>query len=149
MSSRYQSITMLSEMRNVLNDGFIFYQQGITRTSYDRVRAMCTRMVEEKRQAMVDLTPYISPATAKIETRLPWGKKIKTDYQALQDALAQEKEAVLSKRLNDIENQILQRFDEILDAKVTNECAQVLRKIRTRMLQCHDELTLLIKQLSA
>ncbi|MBU2977177.1 DUF2383 domain-containing protein [Alteromonas sp. C1M14] len=149
MSSRYQRNTMLPEIINVLNDGLIFYQQGITRTRYDRVRAMCTRMVEEKRLAIRDLSPFQHRSDLAPNTRLAWGQKIKNDYETLQNALATDKEAALSKRLNHIENRILQSFDDALDADVSNECAQALRKVRSRMLQCHDELMMLAKQVSA
>ena len=128
----------ISYLINVLQSGITFYSDGIKAVSCDSTRALFSRILREKQQACTDLMPYANQQSDFTETSLLIeARKL---YTHVVSKLSADSEQVFVDQLVVLESRVLKQFDDALNEKQSQSCAQLLRKIRTRMQQCYDEL---------
>ena len=140
MSSSTHHADKITDIIKVLNGGVAFYQDGSDAVNSPHVKAMFDRMLEEKQQAIIDLQPFASDQSVLAEKESDWSMEIRKVYTQLICAFSADPDSLLIQQLIDVEDRILSTFDEALDITEHCECAQLLRKIRVRMLQCQDEM---------
>ena len=82
--------------------------------------------------------PYANQQSDFTETSLLFeARKLYTHVVSM---LSADSEQVFVDQLVALESRVLKQFDDALNEKQSQSCALLLRKIRTRMQQCYDEL---------
>lgn len=130
----------IGDLMRVLQSGIRFYRDGINAVKCGSTREMFSRMLEEKQQACKELRPYVQPVKGSESTLSVEARKL---YTGLISRVLVDREQAFIDQLASLERRILFTFDEALKEKQSQSCALLLRKIRTRMLQCHEELVAL------
>lgn len=148
LTSPFHKSVFISDIIGVLNSGADFYKQGINAASCESIRAMFTRMLEEKQQAVIELSAHAEPDLAANRKRSDWLVDIECAYTGFTSQISGKQELPFINHLVALESQIVDHLDAVLDTEQSQECAQTVRKIRARMIQCKEEM-LSLKQAKA
>ncbi|MCW8108257.1 PA2169 family four-helix-bundle protein [Alteromonas ponticola] len=143
MDHQAPSVQKVSEIIKVLNGGIEFYQDGVEKVNEARITSLFTRMIEEKKEAVTALQPYAVAEQGRAETNHDVGVDIRNMYTTLVGSITSDKAHTYIKQLEEVEDKVLLSIDEALEEEQPSNCAAELRRIRTRMQQCHDEMKLL------
>ncbi|MBU3023228.1 DUF2383 domain-containing protein [Aestuariibacter sp. A3R04] len=148
LTSPFHRSVFISDIIRILNSGAEFYREGIRVTCSEHVIAMYTRMLEEKQQAVVELLPHAKPDLAANQKQSDWLIDIERRYTSFTSQLSEQHDLSFITHLVKLESQIVDNLDAVLDTEQSQECAQTVRKIRARMIQCKEEM-LSLKQAKA
>ncbi len=127
----------------VLNSGIDFYQDGLKDLNDTNIKVLFTRMIEEKKEAVATLLPFARGTEGDAEIPHDTGVDIRNLYTHVVAGLSAKEEHKFINQLEEVEEEVLKRLDEALEIDQTCECAAELRRIRSRLQQCHDEMKLL------
>lgn len=94
-------------------------------------------MLAEKEQACAELRAYCDDVKDNESVLAVDARNL---YTRLISRISANRDQMFIEQLAVMERRILQTFDEVLGNPLPQHCAQPLRKIRTRLLQCYDEL---------
>lgn len=141
MNSVPVSDNQVAEIVKVLNGGITFYQDSKRKVCSEHLQAMFNRMIEEKELAVIALRKYMT-ATQQADTvqYTDWTIGIRKLYTELMESVNSANDCMYVKQLEQVENKVLDVIDTALDDSQPQAFACELRRIRTRMQQCHDEI---------
>lgn len=135
------NVEKVSDIVKVLNGGIEFYKDGIHKVSGQSIQAMFKRMIEEKQQAVLALKPYLPESSAQRENNdADWIVRFRNMYARLRESLESTNDHVDIEQLEEVEDRVLRVIDSALETDPPQHYACELRRIRTRMQQCHDEM---------
>ena len=130
----------MSEVIKVLNGGIEFYQDNIDKVSSGSTKAMFNRTIEEKQQVVIELQSFAIEQQGEPDNHSSIAIDIRNMYAKLVNSVGTDKENAYICQLEKVEEKVLEVFDEALSEEQPAECASELRRFRTRMQQCHDEI---------
>ena len=134
------NVEKVSDIVKVLIGGIEFYKYGISKVSGQHIQAMFQRMIDEKQQAVTALRPYMVEADQRDTNDAEWIIKFQSTYKRLEKTLDSHEDHFQIEQLEDVEARVLRVIDSALDTDPPQHYACELRRIRTRMQQCHDEM---------
>lgn len=127
----------IADLIKVLQSGIRFYRVGINAARCESSKDMFSRMLAEKEQACAELRAYCDDVKDSESVLAVDARNL---YTRLISRISANRDQMFIEQLAVMERRILQTFDEVLGNPLPQHCAQLLRKIRTRLLQCYDEL---------
>ncbi|GEM_PF-317786 len=130
----------LADLIKVLQSGIRFYKEGIKAVKCDDTREMFTRILTEKEQACAELRRHCSGVK---DTGSNFIVDARNVYTRLISRVTSHSDQMFTEQLASMERRVLHYFDDVLKEQLPQHIAQLLRKIRTRLLQCYDELQLI------
>ncbi|QPG06732.1 DUF2383 domain-containing protein [Salinimonas marina] len=135
------NIDKISDIIKVLNGGIEFYKDGIKKVAGHNIQAMFNRMLEEKQQAVLTLQAYLpEQKSAKVSGNTDWSIGVRNMYTKLLGALNPINDHNYVKQLESVEDKVLAKINDALEEKPPQQFACELRRIRSRMQQCREEL---------
>ncbi|MCW8090287.1 ferritin-like domain-containing protein [Alteromonas sp. ASW11-130] len=140
MKHRTPGINRIFDIIKVLKSGIKFYQDSIAKLNDPKTKSFFNRMIVEKKEAVNALQPFVLTEQGVEETQGEIGIKVRNMYTKVLGALSSKKEQPYLEQLEEVEDKVLDSIDEALDVDQPPRCAAELRRIRTRMLQCFDEM---------
>ncbi|QJR82306.1 PA2169 family four-helix-bundle protein [Alteromonas pelagimontana] len=140
MSNQTPQVDKVTDIIKVMNGGIEFYQDGIEKVSQQNLKAMFTRMITEKQEAIAALQPYAVSEQGDAETDSDWTVDVRNMYTNLLGALSSNKDHTYVDQLEEVEDKVLEAIDDALEENQPANCATELRRVRVRMQQCHDEM---------
>ncbi|GGW89943.1 DUF2383 domain-containing protein [Alteromonas halophila] len=126
-----------SKIARVLDGGVDFYQQGIDNISGDNVRAMFRRMVDEKQKAIAMMKPFI---VSDNDDDDDWYAEFEKLYSSVAKKAAEMSDKDFISGLEEAETKVMALIESILNDIEHSSFASELRRMRTRMQQCKDEM---------
>jgi len=131
-------VEKVTDVIKVLNGGIEFYKDGMKKVTSGNIREMFNRMIDEKQQAVLALETFAEQGSK--DSHSSWSVEVRSMYTKILSILTSDKNHAYVSQLEEIEDKVLEVIDEALDANQPTVCATELRRIRTRMQQCHDEM---------
>ncbi|WP_343034729.1 PA2169 family four-helix-bundle protein [Alteromonas ponticola] len=130
----------ISALIKVLNGGIEFYQEGVEKIKEANLKALFGQMIEEKQEAVASLQGFAVAEQGHTETQNDFGVEIRSMYTKLLGNFTSDMAHTYIEQLEEVEDKVLQSIDDALEVKQPTRCATELRRIRTRMQQCHDQM---------
>ncbi|MBD3584201.1 PA2169 family four-helix-bundle protein [Salinimonas sp. HHU 13199] len=134
------NVEKVSDIVKVLNGGIEFYKNSIHKVTGQNIQAMFRRMIEEKQQAVTALKPYLPESAQRESNDADWIVRLRSMYSRLREALESPSDQIYIEQLEEVEDRVLRVIDSALETDPPQHYACELRRIRTRMQQCHDEM---------
>ena len=141
MSQLPANIEKVSDIINALNGGIAFYKDTKEKVAGQNLQAIFSRMLEEKQLAVLALQSYAGDfKPIVVETQKDWTVEISNMYTQLLAHVNSANDNSYFAQLEDVEDEVLASIDIALEQDQPQEFACELRRIRSRMQQCREEL---------
>lgn len=138
MNQLPDNVDKVSDIVKVLKGGIEFYKDGVQNVTSQSTQAMFKRMLEEKQEAVSALNPYLPEADGSTDS--DWALHLHDEYGILRKCMDSSDNRKCLEQLKELENDVLHVVDVALEKELPQHYASELRRIRSRMQQCHDEI---------
>ncbi|TMO88384.1 ferritin-like domain-containing protein [Pseudoalteromonas ruthenica] len=130
----------ITDIIKVLKGGIDFYSDAKDNIDSNDVRTVFQNLIDEKHKAVTDLQPFAIEEQGEIETGSDTLVDVRKTYTKVMSAIKSNEEHTYIKHLEEVEDKVLEEFDDALEESQPPQCAQVLSQLRERMQICHDKM---------
>ncbi|WP_412971274.1 PA2169 family four-helix-bundle protein [Glaciecola sp. MF2-115] len=140
MSNVIKHASNISDIVKVLQGGVEFYEEAVQKVDSPNIRSTFSKMIKEKTEAIEKLQPFIINKTGSREEESHWMVSTRQAYTKVLSAFTSDEEHTYVKQLEEVEDKVLEVLDEAMAEDQPASCTLVLREMRARAQQLHDEM---------
>ncbi|MCO4786734.1 PA2169 family four-helix-bundle protein [Marinomonas atlantica] len=139
-------VNHISDIIKVMNSGIEFYQEAKGKVDSAEYTGFFNRMIDAKQEAVADLQKFAVAETGDLENGSDTMTEARKAYTNLVDKVSSTStETNYVDQLEEVEDKVLAEISTALDKDQAPDCEVTLRRVHTRMKECHDEMRMLKK----
>ncbi|SBS34784.1 hypothetical protein MAQ5080_02973 [Marinomonas aquimarina] len=137
-------VNHISDIIKVMNSGVEFYHEAKGKVDRSEYTSFFNRMIDAKESAVLELQKFAVVEKGDFETGSDRMTEVRKVYTKLVNKISPESSAEhYVDQLEEVEDKVLAEIDRALEKDQAPECEVTLRRIYTRMKECHDEMRML------
>ncbi|WP_286271272.1 PA2169 family four-helix-bundle protein [Thalassotalea hakodatensis] len=130
----------VKELIKVLNGGVEFYKEAKEELSDNTLATIFNKMITEKTRAISELQTYVLIDEGEIEDDSDLVVTMREKYTKLLTVVRADKEHTYLDQLEEVEDRVLDKLSDAMEASLPEPCNIALSQIQIRMQACHDEM---------
>ncbi|MDO6428606.1 PA2169 family four-helix-bundle protein [Thalassotalea sp. 1_MG-2023] len=140
MSLSNYDMSPVKELIKVLNGGVEFYKEAKEELSDNTLATIFNKMITEKTRAISELQTYVLIDEGEIEDDSDLIVTMREKYTKLLTVVRADKEHTYLDQLEEVEDRVLDKLSDAMEASLPEPCNIALSQIQIRMQACHDEM---------
>lgn len=137
-------VNHIADIIKVMNSGIEFYHEAKDKVDNPEYSSFFNRMIDAKESSVFELQKFAVVEKGDLETGSDTMTEARKVYTKLVDKVSTERTAYhYVDQLEEVEDKVLDEINHALSKDQAPDCEVTLRRIYTRMKECHDEMRML------
>ena len=143
MQAQTTEVHHIAGIIKVMNSGIEFYQEAKSKIEQPEYTGFFNRMIDAKEEAVFELQKFAVAETGAVENGSDTMTQARKAYSNLVDKISSSSTETYVSQLEEVEDKVLDEIDTALKKEQPADCEATLRRVYTRMKECHDEMRML------
>ncbi len=140
MSMQMNNVENVSDIIKVMQAGVDFYREALDEIDDQGIKATFNRMIETKRDLIDTLQPLAIEEQGQVESKQDILVGARKYYTHVASKISSDGELTYVKQLEELEDKVLEAFDDALDADQPPYAQLTLKHAKAQAQSMHDEM---------